>query len=77
MRLAAIALLLTAIVAGCGSSDESAAPPPMIATTSEMPPTTSMRETAPSISGESLTGESIALGDFRGRPVLINVWSSW
>jgi peroxiredoxin len=32
---------------------------------------------APEISGRSLDGETISLGDFRGRPVVVNVWSSW
>ena len=35
------------------------------------------REAAPALSGVTLDGDAIALGDFRGRPVLINVWSSW
>lgn len=35
------------------------------------------RPKAPAISGVSLEGKRISLAQFRGRPVLINVWSSW
>lgn len=35
------------------------------------------RPKAPAISGVSLEGKRIALAQFRGRPVLVNVWSSW
>lgn len=33
--------------------------------------------TAPSIAGTTLTGTKLALRDLRGKPVVINVWSSW
>jgi hypothetical protein len=35
------------------------------------------RPQAPDISGVTLQGKRVALSDFRGRPVFINVWSSW
>ncbi|MGA5191433.1 TlpA family protein disulfide reductase [Streptomyces griseoincarnatus] len=35
------------------------------------------RKPAPEISGETLTGEPLALSDLRGRIVVINVWGSW
>jgi hypothetical protein len=72
MRIA-VALLVLAIVAGCGTSDEQTASPQATTT----PPSASTREEAPPLSGESLEGEAIALGDFHGRPVMVNVWSSW
>jgi hypothetical protein len=31
----------------------------------------------PRIAGTTLDGKRLALGDFRGKPVVINVWSSW
>jgi thiol-disulfide isomerase/thioredoxin len=35
-------------------------------------------EPAPEVSGEDpITGEDVALADFRGRPVVINIWASW
>ncbi len=35
------------------------------------------RESAPDIAGESLEGEPIALADFAGDIVVVNVWGSW
>ena len=35
-------------------------------------------EEAPELRGEDpITGEEIELADFRGRPVVINIWASW
>jgi hypothetical protein len=64
-RLLAIAALAL-VAAACGSSgepDEAAAPQP----------------TGPGseLSGESIDGERLSLADFRGKRVLVNVWSSW
>jgi hypothetical protein len=73
VRLAALALVLLAFGAACGSAEEQSAPPETATTEAAA----SARPPAPAISGESLDGEPIALGDLRGRPVLINVWSSW
>jgi hypothetical protein len=77
MRLAAVACLLLALSAGCGTSDQQTTSPQPATTSAEPPAAASTRELAPPLSGESLSGETIALGDFRGRPLLINVWSSW
>ena len=76
MRIA-VALVVAAIAAGCGSSDEQTASPQLTTTSTEAVPSTPTRDAAPPLSGESLAGELITLGDFRGRPVMINVWSSW
>jgi hypothetical protein len=73
MRIA-VALLVLVLAGGCGSSDEQSAEP---TTTRAGMPSTSTREAAPPLSGESLHGATLTLGDFRGRPVMINVWSSW
>ena len=35
------------------------------------------RPKAPVIAGVTLEGKKVSLVEFRGRPVLINVWSSW
>ena len=73
MRLAALACLLFALLgAGCGTEEQSA---PRETTAADGP--AADRRPAPAITGESLTGQRIALHDFRGRPLLINVWSSW
>ncbi|WP_031511340.1 TlpA family protein disulfide reductase [Streptomyces megasporus] len=35
------------------------------------------RQAAPDVRGETLTGEELALADFRGKIVVLNVWGSW
>jgi hypothetical protein len=35
------------------------------------------RQKAPPIAGKSLTGTKVSLGKLRGKPVFVNVWSSW
>lgn len=39
--------------------------------------TQSKRPLAPNISGTTLDGAKVTLSQFRGRPVFLNVWSSW
>lgn len=82
MRVLLVLAALLALVAGaCGSeTDDEAAPtvtPQSETLTATMPEEGSRRPPAPPIAGESLEGETIALADFRGRAVLVNVWSSW
>ena len=73
------ALLPLTLMACGGTSDESVAPqsqpqpPPVV----ESGSSGAAREQAPAIAGPSLGGDAISLGDFRGKPVLVNVWSSW
>lgn len=64
-------------LAGCGGSTDEASPTSTQMSTTETQPAASPREKAPSIAGETLDGAPIALADFRGKPVLVNVWSSW
>ncbi len=73
--LTVVALLVTTAGVGCGGerTDDAAAP----RETTEPPAQSSSRQAAPPLSGVTLDGDAIAIGDFRGRPVLINVWSSW
>ena len=73
--VAVLASLAIATVAGCGSENGEVAAPPETATDST--PSTTNREPAPPLSSVTLEDDAIALDDFRGRPVLINVWSSW
>jgi hypothetical protein len=35
------------------------------------------RPAAPAVSGITLEGKSLSIARFKGRPVLLNVWSSW
>jgi hypothetical protein len=58
---------------GGGGSVGAAATPPATVTSSDP----SSRQPAPEIEGISLEGKRISVADFRGRPVLVNVWSSW
>jgi hypothetical protein len=64
-----LTLAAAVLLAGCGGGDDRAATPQPIATQAA--------RTAPDISGTTLGGETISLGDLRGRPVVVNVWSSW
>ena len=41
------------------------------------PPTPPPAATAGTLSGETVNGETVSLADFRGKPVFVNVWSSW
>jgi predicted small lipoprotein YifL len=61
------ALILAAVLvlAGCGG-DEPA----------ELPPQPAARE-APGVEGVTLEGERASLAALRGKPVVVNVWSSW
>lgn len=68
MRVA-VFLALAFAVAGCGGEADTAQPE----TTS---PATTAAGSSP-VAGTTLDGEPISLDDFRGRPVFVNVWSSW
>lgn len=65
MRHLLLALLAVLALAGCGSESASA------------PEETATHGTEPSVSGTGLGGEPISLADFHGKPVFVNVWSSW
>lgn len=87
MRATAVLVALAAVLvwSGCGGSSEkttAGAPPeePAQTTAPERQPEpepTPDRPPAPTLEGVTLQGEPIALADYRGRPVLVNVWSSW
>ncbi len=70
-----VALLACLALAACGSSSDEAGGP--TTESAETQPAGGDREQAPAIDGTTLEGDAISLGDFRGRPVLVNVWSSW
>ena len=40
-------------------------------------PETSSRAQAPEIAGPTIDGDAVSLASFLGRPVMVNVWSSW
>ena len=64
-RLALLAALALLAVACGGSSEPNSAP------------ATAVAEPGAEIAGETLDGERLSLADFRGKPVFVNVWSSW
>ena len=83
MRVAVLLALLLA-VAGCGSDSDTAAPKttqPQTTQPETTQPETTQPETAEprasAVAGTTLDGEPISLDDFRGKPVFVNVWSSW
>jgi cytochrome oxidase Cu insertion factor (SCO1/SenC/PrrC family) len=76
MRALGLLLALCALVAaGCGGGSpmEEATPPADTTSAADA----AKRAPAPPIEGVSLDGERISLADFRGKPVFVNVWSSW
>ena len=76
LAIVVAATLLAALVAGCGAGPDeevTVATP----TVSEAEPSDLGRAPVPAIEGVSLEGDPISLAAFRGRPALINVWSSW
>jgi cytochrome oxidase Cu insertion factor (SCO1/SenC/PrrC family) len=60
-----LALLAVAALAGCGSQAEPA------------PEATAPGARQPQVSGTDLEGKPVSLAEFRGKPVFVNVWSSW
>jgi hypothetical protein len=64
-----LTLALAFVLAACGGGGEPAAEPQPVDTVSS--------PTAPAIEGTTLDGDRLDVADLRGRPVLVNVWSSW
>jgi hypothetical protein len=73
--LALVAVLCGVAAIGCGAERDEAAPvtSPKVAPPAVVPD----RPAAPAIEGVGLDGQRISLAEHRGRPVLVNVWSSW
>jgi hypothetical protein len=79
MRIAlAVLAALGTMLAGCGGGpDQGSRAADAPTTTGATSAPTRARDPAPDIGGETLDGAALSLSDFRGRPVLVNVWSSW
>ena len=73
-----VAALCAVLLAGCGGErGDDAAAPAATPTETALSPEASSRPLAPALEGVSLDGARLALADFRGRPLFVNVWSSW
>lgn len=75
LRVFVVTALVVLVASACGGSDEAAQP--TVEVDQEIEGAPSGRKPAPPVAGRTLDGNSISLDDFRGRPVLVNVWSSW
>jgi len=76
--LTLVAALCAIVLAGCGGETADEAIEQTTNATETAPPAdASNRPPAPAIEGTSLDGKPISLADYRGRPVFVNVWSSW
>ena len=65
-----LAFVVTAVLAaGCAASTEKTSAPPTTAAASA--------GNGPGIAGAGLDGTRVDVADLRGRPVFVNVWSSW
>jgi peroxiredoxin len=73
--LALVFALCAVALTGCGGETDEAAPTTSPEAVQETP--SSHRRAAPPIDGAGLDEEHVSVADLRGRPVLVNVWSSW
>ncbi|MFC1966094.1 TlpA family protein disulfide reductase [Chloroflexota bacterium] len=65
--LLTLILIMGLLMTGCSS-------PPVTGGSTQAPEADKL---APDFQLSNLKGQSVALSDFRGRPVLINFWASW
>jgi cytochrome c biogenesis protein CcmG/thiol:disulfide interchange protein DsbE len=67
---------LALVVVACGSTGSSSTPAP-----GETPVVVGgsplLRKPAPPIELQDLSGETVSLGSYQGRPVVVNFWASW
>jgi thiol-disulfide isomerase/thioredoxin len=76
--LPVLALLLPVLLAAAGCSQSMGGAEGFVAgsgTVTVLPE--AERPAAPKVAGRSLDGEPLALGDFAGSTVVLNVWGSW
>ena len=65
----ALAVVAAVLLAGCGASEPQTSAPATTAAASA--------GTGPGIAGTGLDGKRVDVADLRGKPVFVNVWSSW
>jgi thiol-disulfide isomerase/thioredoxin len=76
--LVAVALLAGSALAGCSQQVGSSGDQGFVAGNGIIKTLPAAQRKAPSnVSGESLDGKPLALSDFRGKVVVLNVWGSW
>jgi hypothetical protein len=77
MRAIVLVLAVSGVLAGvgCGGESERGTSDSTVAPGSRE--AAEKRQQAPPIAGTTLDGDRISLASFAGRPVQINVWSSW
>lgn len=75
----AVALAGAAVLAGCANNTGGGGDTGFVAssgtTVTEYPP--SQRIAVPDLAGTTLDGKKLALADYRGKVVVVNVWGSW
>lgn len=70
VRRLVLLALAALVLAGCGAADEAMEP-------EAAPPAQGQLGGADAPTGTDLEGEPVSFAEFRGRPLLVNVWSSW
>jgi len=76
--LVAAALLVGSALAGCSTQVGGSGDQGFVAGNGIIKTLPAAQRKAPSsVSGESLDGKPLALSDFRGKVVVLNVWGSW
>jgi len=80
LKLAVIAVL-TAALTGCDTTPAVSPSPPLSTPAASVPPSTfvpvgiKIGDIAPDITLPDADGQPVTLGRFKGRPMLVNVWS--
>ena len=69
LALSLAALLTSTLPLGCGSGEDSSP----FGRSAGSP----VGKPAPTLAGKTIDGERVALSDFRGQVVLVNVWATW
>jgi hypothetical protein len=73
--LALVVALSALVLAACGGGRDEAAPVTQPEET--QPAVMPGPADGPAIAGTGLDGETLSIAELRGRPVMVNVWSSW